>query len=83
MASPAKTWFPVGEGLVAGEDDGLLFFIALADGLEEKTGVSGFQREISDSSMRSSLGRVRFLISRESRFPPKPWPCGEPVQWRR
>jgi len=39
---------PVRKGLVAGEDDGLLHLVAFADGLEEKTGVRGFQREVAN-----------------------------------
>lgn len=43
-----KDLAPVREGLVAGEDDGLLFLVALADGLKQKAGVRGFEREIAD-----------------------------------
>jgi hypothetical protein len=39
---------PVSEGFVAGENDGLLFFIAFADGLEEETGVRSLQSEIAN-----------------------------------
>ena len=39
---------PVGEGLVAGQNDRLLLFISLADGLQEQAGVRGFEREVAD-----------------------------------
>lgn len=39
---------PVREGLVAGEEDGLLHLVAFADGLEHKTGVRGFQGEVAN-----------------------------------
>ena len=30
---------PIGEGFIAGQHDGLLLFVALADGLEQQAGV--------------------------------------------
>jgi len=39
---------PVGEGFVAGENDGLLFFVTFTDGLEQEAGVRGLQREIAN-----------------------------------
>jgi len=34
-----KDLAPIGKGLVAGQHNGLLFFVALADGLEQQAGV--------------------------------------------
>ncbi len=47
---------PVGEGLVAGQDDGLLLFVAFADGLEEQANVGLFKREIADFIDDQQLG---------------------------
>jgi len=38
-----KDLVPIGEGFVAGQDDGLALFVAFADGLEEKTGMGLFE----------------------------------------
>jgi len=39
---------PVGKGLVAGEHDSLLLFVALTDGLEQQAGVCRFQGQVAD-----------------------------------
>ena len=51
-----KDLAPIGEGLVAGEHDGLMFFVALADGLEEQAGMGRFQREIANLIDDEQLG---------------------------
>lgn len=47
-AVTSKDMAPVGEGLVAGEDDGLLHLVAFADGLEQKTPNARFRSAIRD-----------------------------------
>jgi hypothetical protein len=39
---------PVGEGFIAGEDDGLAFLVAFAYGLEEQTAVGLFKSKIAN-----------------------------------
>lgn len=48
MVSAAKTWPQSAKALLLSQDDGLLFLIAFADGLEEQAGMHLFEREIAD-----------------------------------
>jgi hypothetical protein len=43
-----KGFSPVGEGLVAGKNDRLALFVALADGLEKQASMGFLQRQITD-----------------------------------
>jgi hypothetical protein len=47
---------PVCEGLVAGEDDRLALFVALADGLEKQAGMGLLQRQIAELIDDEKLG---------------------------
>jgi hypothetical protein len=55
---------PVGEGFVAGEDDGVVGFVAFADDLEEEAGLGGVELEVADFVDDQEGGTGRFLISR-------------------
>ena len=58
---------PVGEGLVAGKDNGLPLLVALADGLKQEAGVSLFEREIADFVDDEQLGPGEILdLAREA-----------------
>lgn len=58
---PGEDLAPVGEGFVAGQDDGLTFFIAFADGLEEQAGMRLFQRKIADFINDEQFGPSKVL----------------------
>jgi len=51
-----KDLAPVGEGLVAGEDDGLAVFVALANDLEQERGLGGIEREVANLVDDEQLG---------------------------
>jgi hypothetical protein len=51
-----RNFAPIGEGLVVGEDDGLLVFVTLADDLEPVRGLSGIEGEVADLVDDEQLG---------------------------
>ena len=65
---------PLGEGLVAGEDDRLFALIALADDLEQQRGLRAIQREISDFVDDQKLGANEIVdLAREMNSPSSLW----------
>ena len=57
----SKDLSPAGEGFVAGENDRLALFVALADGLEKQTGVGLFKGQTADLIHDEKLGTSEVL----------------------
>jgi len=60
MASPREDLSPIAKGLVGSEDDRQVFFIALANNLEEETGLEAREMQIEFKTAALALAQLSF-----------------------
>ena len=77
----AEDLVPVAKGFVAGEDDGPLLLVALADDLEEKAGLQMIEFEVADF-VDLSRPRDRSIYADPATIPTRCC-CGEATRGRR